>query len=562
MRKVYAILLIGILLVCLWNPSINAVKTKKDDWWNTDWEFRKEITIDHNMVSEDLENFPILFHSKSYNFSAHAQHTGYDFAFVSSDDTIQYNHEIEYYSYTKGELIAWVNITSLSSTVDTVLYVYYGNPSSSNQENIIGTWDSDFVGVWHCNNIPGYAEEDIKDSTFYYNHGTTQNMEQEDLVDGKISGALNFGGIDEKVLVYDSQYGSLDLTESLTLECWWNAYDLSDSTDALMGKGSQIQYQYEYRIRDSEEIDNRYSLLTTQGLHENSITHSTDTWYYGTVTLDSENIIFYNDGIISSIHDTTNPLPVNAQFGFGAAGDYIKYFEGKIDEVRVSKISRSSGWVETSYNTMYNPDAFLTLGSEESRPVYNVPPNSPLINGPNQGKPGNEYDYTFRATDPDDDPVMYFIDWGDDTNEWTEFSDSGEQITLKHTWSEEGNYIIKAKAKDINDAESDWTEFEIEIPRNREKICKIFLNDDSRTYFLIGRIRNYEIIEYEGNKYVMGLALHVRGIISSLLPKYPNLPIPIIWIWQKFCIPYKDARLIGPNSFGNYLLIAMGNLEF
>ncbi|KYK32147.1 MAG: hypothetical protein AYK22_09290 [Thermoplasmatales archaeon SG8-52-3] len=82
---------------------------------------------------------------------------------------------------------------------------------------------------------------------------------------------------------------------------------------------------------------------------------------------------------------------------------------------------------------------------------FNSPPGPPEISGPDSGKPGTEYDYNFKATDPDDDPVMYFIDWGDDTTEWTEFSDSGEQITLKHTWNEEGNYLIKAKSKDIND---------------------------------------------------------------------------------------------------------------
>jgi hypothetical protein len=74
------------------------------------------------------------------------------------------------------------------------------------------------------------------------------------------------------------------------------------------------------------------------------------------------------------------------------------------------------------------------------------------------------------STDENGDPVMYFIDWGDDSTEWTEFSDSGEQITLKHTWNKENNYLIKAKAKDINDAESELSEFEITIPRFREKI--------------------------------------------------------------------------------------------
>lgn len=97
----------------------------------------------------------------------------------------------------------------------------------------------------------------------------------------------------------------------------------------------------------------------------------------------------------------------------------------------------------------------------------NLPPNSPSITGPNCGKPDMLYDYTFDATDPDDDPIMYFVDWGDNNTEWTEFVNSGEEVTIKHAWSKEGVYLIKAKSKDTHNTESNWSEFEVEIPRFR-----------------------------------------------------------------------------------------------
>ncbi|MFW6120634.1 MAG: DUF2341 domain-containing protein, partial [Petrotogales bacterium] len=103
----------------------------RENWWNEDWSNRKKITINCSYVDGDLTNFPILFHNVSSNFS-NAQLDGDDFAFIAYDNTTQYNHEIEYYNSTSGELIAWVNITSLDSTSDTILYLYYGNPSASN----------------------------------------------------------------------------------------------------------------------------------------------------------------------------------------------------------------------------------------------------------------------------------------------------------------------------------------------------------------------------------------------------------------------------------------------
>ena len=75
------------------------------------------------------------------------------------------------------------------------------------------------------------------------------------------------------------------------------------------------------------------------------------------------------------------------------------------------------------------------------------------------------YEYTFETTDPDCDDVYYYIDWDDETfEEWIGPYDSGEQVIVNHEWSEEGAYTIKAKAKDVYDAESEWGTLEIEMP--------------------------------------------------------------------------------------------------
>ncbi len=105
---------------------------------------------------------------------------------------------------------------------------------------------------------------------------------------------------------------------------------------------------------------------------------------------------------------------------------------------------------------------------------WNYPPNAPTIDGPTSGKPNNAYEYTFVSTDSKEDAVMYIIDWGDNNTEWTEYGDSGEEITIKHTWISKGNFTIKAQAIDIYDAESDWTEFEISIPRTRATFNPLF----------------------------------------------------------------------------------------
>jgi len=109
-------------------------------WWDTEWSYRKEITINHTEVDEDLTNFPVLIsYASDSDLVSHAQSNGDDIAFTDYYGN-QLNHEIEHYNSSTGKLVAWVNVTSLSSTMNTILYMYYGNPSRASMENVAGCW--------------------------------------------------------------------------------------------------------------------------------------------------------------------------------------------------------------------------------------------------------------------------------------------------------------------------------------------------------------------------------------------------------------------------------------
>ncbi len=94
-------------------------------------------------------------------------------------------------------------------------------------------------------------------------------------------------------------------------------------------------------------------------------------------------------------------------------------------------------------------------------------PNAPTITGQTSGKPGTEYEYTFKATDPDGDDIMYFIDWGDNDTEWTDLNASNTDVKVKHTWSNDGTYNITAKAQDIYYNEGPEGTLTVTIPRNK-----------------------------------------------------------------------------------------------
>ena len=94
-------------------------------------------------------------------------------------------------------------------------------------------------------------------------------------------------------------------------------------------------------------------------------------------------------------------------------------------------------------------------------------PNTPM--GQINGKTETEYTYTTSTTDPQNDDIFYWFNWGDNTNSgWLGPFSSGDTCEATHTWDKQGSYEIKVKAKDINDAESEWSDpLVVSMPKNK-----------------------------------------------------------------------------------------------
>ena len=98
--------------------------------------------------------------------------------------------------------------------------------------------------------------------------------------------------------------------------------------------------------------------------------------------------------------------------------------------------------------------------------LINEPPVEPMINGTTKGTTGQDYDFSFTSTDPENDGIYYKIDWGDgEVEDWFGPFNSSEQITLSHSWDKIGTFTIKAKTKDNFDYESDWKIFTIKMSK-------------------------------------------------------------------------------------------------
>jgi len=170
-----------------------------------------------------------------------------------------------------------------------------------------------------------------------------------------------------------------------------------------------------------------------------------------------------------------------------------------------------SGTLPPPYPTFYNFSEFFILHegwnritifvsdtssqtNQDQIEIYyitNLPPNKPdTPSGAISGKTGISYSYSTSTIDTDIDNVYYWFDWGDGSNSgWYGPHDSGYIINLSHTWEADGTYPLKVKAKDINGAESEWSDTLVVSMPKSIKIFKPWL------FRLIQRFPIFEFID-------------------------------------------------------------------
>ncbi len=356
------------------NTDIKLLNVTKN-WWNVSWDYRKLITINASQVQGDHVNFPVLISLASDSDLANdskCQNDGDDIVFVLYSDNTVLNHEIEEFDGSTGKLNSWVNVTNLDGTSDTLVWMYYGNPTCSSQQNKEGTWDSNYVLVLHLNETTGTHY----DSTSYSNDGTPAGNPDQNAI-GIIDGADDFDGTNEGVDIPSTSGDELSNFSSLTLEAWIEP-DQFKSDGTIVGKPHNVQFTNPYvayylTLGENDNLRIQVANGSTRYFADStSNSFQTDTWYYCVGTWDGSNLQCYINGsangssasFSNSINQNDEPVPI-AEYTRGPPGGYD--FNGIIDEIRISNIDRSENWIQTCFNTMNDSSTFFSIDSEETK---------------------------------------------------------------------------------------------------------------------------------------------------------------------------------------------------
>src|SRR3989344_2356765 len=342
-------------------------------WFTTGgtWTHRTKITISHAKVSgsSNLTNFPVLVSrtdtdwKDTGNGGKVGKSDGTDILFTSSDGTTQLDHELEKYTNTTGELIAWVEIPTLDYDDNTVIYMYYGNAAAADQQDITGTWDANYKGVWH---LPNGTTLTALDSTSNNNDGTISGITA---TTGKINGGGEWDNLDVADAIYTADIAH---SSAISFSIWSKGVSTGGgSLGRLFEKVSDFQM-----LNTSTYYQLQAFWGTTNGQWRITSNPIDNVWHYIAATYNfsstSNDPDIYLDGVLQT--ETENQTPVgtanNVNDNLIIGNNAIigsRNFHGLLDEARFSDTPRTADWIATEYNNQSSPGTFYAVGGQEAK---------------------------------------------------------------------------------------------------------------------------------------------------------------------------------------------------
>ena len=355
-------------------------------WYNPAWTYRKKITVDFTKVDANQTNFPVYVNLADLgaDFFANVESAGGDdggdIRVTQSDAITELPREVVSINVgtQTGELHFEAN--SLSSTVNTDFYIYYGNaaasePAASALYGSQNVWANSYGGVWHLKEDQAdIGNPDLyQDSTSNANHGDDEVSATGQ--EGQIPAGQEFDGSDDEVRFANAIIGD---SAAFTITAWMKmGADTADKrTIYSEGQTSATSYLFLY-VSDTGDVVQFYS-EDAGAANFTSITGTTpvqDNQFHHIAMVQrskTDRELFVNTGSQGTDTASAGTLTHNtASIGYLRTDWVADPFLGTIDEVRVATTDRTTSWIKTEFNNQDNPGTgaggFLaSIGSQET----------------------------------------------------------------------------------------------------------------------------------------------------------------------------------------------------
>lgn len=370
----------------LWRGYENDISTS---WYDATFPYRVAVTINADQIDETLTDFPVFVDLADLDatFWSNVQSGGGDIRVTAADGTSEVPREVVFASTTADTGELYFKATTTSSTTDTVFYIYYGSTTASDYASTStygaqNVWDNNYVLVTHMHDLTTATTKNSAAST---NNGTKQSA------GNPVESTTALFGRSQDLVNDDISHGNLGIgATSHTLEAW--VYP-----DTLSGGGDQGTYGFTIIGASPTGVYAPWLTVGGSGANVDEVRYcayqtsstctvstgagiTTGAWYYiaATAVKSGSTIVKVNDTQRISYTNAGN-ADFPTQFTIGdLRPTRAIYFDGKIDEVRVSNMVRSAAWQKATYqNGIGN---LVSVGGSTSQGDGNTVPSLLLSN--------------------------------------------------------------------------------------------------------------------------------------------------------------------------------------
>ncbi len=314
----------------------NGYASLKTDFFNSNWQYRKAITIE-NPNSNSLTEYQIevVINSSDPDFWSNVRDDGFDVRFLDTDNSTQLTFYFDEFSKTNQFARFWVKIPSMNANSTKTIYMYYGNPSANTDpRDLEGTFS------YSTPKIVGYVVSQ---------QGAYQNLEVISLADNNtITDGISTLNLDEQ---QTGVFNSTELNQNTALRATKLFYanfdgDITDAFSPISWASTEFTY-YAYRRNDIFYVlspfgtanvsiyDNGNPVWSgTVGLNGATINRNISDNHVVRITSDIPILVQHiADSYDSAVYypATDEPLfgvpSTNLQIGAGPSGANIQYYK-------------------------------------------------------------------------------------------------------------------------------------------------------------------------------------------------------------------------------------------
>ena len=348
--------------------AVTCSAAARKAWYNASWRYRKAILVDRTKVVGDLVDFPLLVsRSGDADLAANARADGFDILFTDEDGVTKLSHQIEAYDGA-GNLVAWVKVPLLPTGADKTIFMYYDNPSSPDQQSVLGTWTNGYRAVWHLSEASG-AGAYIRNSALANYNGTPTGTAFN--ASGKIDGARTFDNAATSYITIGNSAALFNAWTQFSFEFWIHPDYASDAIWEAAGEdqlmygntgpvrlGRVRRFNYDPAGTGELQVDVQFNTAGTQFV-ANSINRSA--WNHVVHTYQGSDYQVFFNGVEVYRDVFPNDRLTAASYLLLGLDNPNGALNGSLDEVRISNAGRSAEWILTEYANQNAPATFCSV---------------------------------------------------------------------------------------------------------------------------------------------------------------------------------------------------------